>query len=275
MAAHDDPADGWQLGDTGPEAYERYLVPGMFAPWAETLLERCHTDDGSRVLDVACGTGIVARRAAPRVGAAGRVVGVDLNEAMLAVARTSSADSGQSIDWQQADATDLPFPEESFDVACCQQALQFVADPAAALREMHRVLVPDGSLAVSVWRPLDCHSTYAVMADALDRHVGATAGATMRSPFPDWDRSTLRTLVGDAGFRDVELSIEIGSMRYPSVEEFLRREAASSPLADRVREVESAVRSSLLADLTDSLAGYTDDRGVVFPMEAVVAVGRR
>lgn len=90
-----------------------------------------------------------------------------------------------SIEWRQGDATDLPLSDESFDVVCCQQALQFFYDPGAAVRQMRRVLAPGGCMAVSVWRPLEYQPAYAVLADALDDHIGDEAGAMMRSPFPD------------------------------------------------------------------------------------------
>lgn len=275
MAAQDNQKDGWQLDNTGPEAYEQYLVPRMFAPRAETLLERGELQDGDRVLDVACGTGIVARRAAARVGESGSVLGVDLNGAMLDVARAASSEHQHLIEWRQGDATDLSFPDGSFDTVFCQQALQFIPEPEAALREMHRVLAPDGRLAINVWRPLEFNPTYEAMADALERHVGDEAATMMRSPFPEWETSRLRTLVDEAGFRDVILTIEIKSMRYPSIEEALRREAASSPLAEPLGALAPEVRIALLKDLNEALKRYTDDRGIVFPMEAYVAIARR
>lgn len=275
MAGNDDREDGWQLEDTGPEAYERYLVPGMFAPWADVLLARGELAEGDRVLDVACGTGIVARRAAPRVGRAGSVVGVDLNAAMLDVARTASSGSEPAIEWRRGDATDLPFPDGSFDLAFCQQALQFIPEPVDALREMYRVLDTGGRMATNVWRPLPFNHTYEVLADALDRYVGEEAGTMMRSPFPDWEKDHLRAHVREAGFTDALLTIEVGSMRYPSIEALLRREAASSPLAGPLGDLDSDTRRALLSDLRDALEGRTDDRGVVFPMETYVVAARR
>lgn len=269
------PVDGWQLDHDSPEAYERYLVPRMFAPWAERLIERAELRAGDRLLDVACGTGIVARRAAATVGERGSVVGVDVNDAMLRVAKEQSAGLPDFVEWRQGDATDLPFPEGAFEVVCCQQALQFIPDRMTALSEMHRVLTTTGQLAVSVWRPIAHNPAYVVMADALERHVGAEAADMMRSPFPEWGRTELRGQLEDAGFHDTDLTIDIGSMRYPSVEAFLRREAASSPLAEPLGALDRPVRRVLLADLQEGLEPYTDDHGVVFPMEALVAVARR
>lgn len=265
---------GWQLEQNASEAYEQYLVPPMFAPWADRLLETIGIHEGDTVLDVACGTGIVARRAARRVGNDGAVVGLDINEGMLAVAEGVAADLQPPIEWRQGDATNLPFSAECFDVVCCQQALQFFDDPIAVLAEIHRTLASGGHAALSVWRPLEYHPGYVVLAEALEHHIGDEAGTMMRSPFPAWDESDLRELVQEAGFDDASVTIEIGDVRYPSVAEFVRREAASSPLADPIKAVDHAVRADLVREVADRLDDYTDDDGIVSPMETYVITAR-
>lgn len=275
MTRRGDGSTGWQLEQSGPDAYEAYLVPPMFAPWAERLLDRVDLAPADRVLDVACGTGIVARRAAARLGEAGTVVGVDVNEGMLHVAREASQESGYDIEWRRADAETLPADDGAFDVVCCQQALQFFADPVAVIRECRRVLAPDGRLAVSVWRPLEYNPGYVVLAEALGRHVGEDAAAMMRSPFSTWGTTDVHDLAEDAGFDAGTVTIEVGSMRYPSIEEFLRREAASSPLSEPLGELDPAVRAEIVRDVDDALAGYVDDEGVVFPMETYVLLASR
>lgn len=268
MAKRERETAGWQLEQSAPEAYERYLVPAMFAPWAERLIDEVDLESDDRVLDVGCGTGIVARRVADRVGGAGTVVGLDINEKMLEVAETTAAESRLEVEWRHGDATDLPFSDGTFDVVLCQQALQFVTEPPTAFQEMHRVLSPGGRIAVSVWRPLEYNPGYVKLAKALERHVGDDAEAMMRSPFPEWNGDDLGTLARDAGFDKWSLTIEIGSMRYPSVEEFVRREAASSPLSEPLGNVESEVRETLVEEVRSALEDYTDDEGVVFPMES-------
>jgi ubiquinone/menaquinone biosynthesis C-methylase UbiE len=230
---------------------------------------------GERVLDVACGTGSVARRAAARVGAAGEVVGLDVNEGMLAVARRAGDGVRPAIEWRPGDAAELPFADGSFDVVVCQQALQFFPDPPRALREMRRVLAPGGRAAVSVLRAIRHSPAYAPMADALARHVGAEPGAMMRSIFPAWDLDHVRGLAREAGFADVRVRIEVGSIRYPSPEEFLRQEAACSPLAGALRAMPEEVRDALVRDLEGALDAHRDDDGIVSPMETWVVVARR
>ena len=135
------------------EIYQREMVPASFARWAPDLVDLGAVGPGQRVLDVACGTGVVTRLAAERVGSSGRAVGLDVNADMLAAARAASP--GSRIEWHEGSALALPFPDASFDVLFCQQGLQFFPDRAAGLREMRRVLVPGGRLALSCWRSVD------------------------------------------------------------------------------------------------------------------------
>ena len=134
------PAPQWQFVGSVPENYERYLVPTIFGPWALDLIEVAGAQPGERVLDIACGTGIVARIAAGRVGSDGTVVGLDVSAPMLDAARALAAGEGLSIEWREGSAMKLPLPDTAFDLVLCQQGLQFFPDRAAALREMHRVL---------------------------------------------------------------------------------------------------------------------------------------
>jgi SAM-dependent methyltransferase len=164
----------WQVAGSAPEVYERELVPAVFGEWAPIVVELAHPRPGERVVDVACGTGIVARIAAARVGPTGVVVGVDLNLGMLSVARSvmlTDSRSAAPIQWQEASADKLPFPGESFDIVYCQLGLQFFADRPAALREMRRVLGPEGRLALMVWRGIHESPGFAVLAASLEEHV--------------------------------------------------------------------------------------------------------
>lgn len=261
---------GWQLDQSAPEAYEQYLIPAIFESWTERLLDRANIQEGDHVLDVACGTGIVARQSAPRVGESGLVIGLDINEGMLAMAEQTVAKVHLDIEWRLGDATELPFSDEEFDVVCCQQALQFFDDPIAALEEMRRVLSPGGRAALSVWRPVEQQPGYGILAEALERYVGDDAGTMMRSPFPEWDVDHLHSISEAAGCIDESVTIEIGSMRYPSTREFVRREAASSPLADQIATIDADTRNELLQDVSRGIGIYKDDQGIITPMESYI-----
>ncbi len=269
MEGHD---DGWQLAGSGADAYECYLVPLFMTRWADQLVALAAPAAGDRVLDACCGTGIVARTVSPRVGARGRVTGLDLNEDMLRVARATGSGVSPAIDWRQGNVAELPFADAAFDVVFCQQAMQFLADPAASLRELRRVLGPKGRLGLSVCRPIEFSPGYAAMANSFQRHVGAEAAAMVRSIFVPWSGPELRALVSGAGFQDVRIRIEVWGVRYPSVEEFVRQEAASSPLAGPIAALRAEARSALVRDLAGALEAHLDDDGVSFPIETFVVL---
>jgi ubiquinone/menaquinone biosynthesis C-methylase UbiE len=266
---------GWQLQEDSASAYERYLVPLIFDAGARDLLDRLQVRPGQRVLDLACGTGIVARHAARRVGSDGEVTGVDVNPGMLAVAREAAAREGATVRFEHASADDLPLPDASVDVACCQQGLQFLADRSAALAELHRVLAPGGRLGLSLCRSLEHQPGYVPLVEALRRHVGEPAAQGMASPFAFGDRDRIRALVDETGFRDVEIHIDVTALRLASPEAFLRGEAASSPLGEVISALDGDVFEALLADLAEGLAPHTDDRGIAFPFEALVLTATR
>jgi SAM-dependent methyltransferase len=267
-------AHGWQLETDSAEAYERYLVPALMAQGAERLVELTAPRPGERVLDVGCGTGAVARRVAGALGARGRVVGVDVNEGMLRVAKAVTP-AEAAVEWKAASATSLPFPDASFDVVLSQQMLQFVPEPAMAVREMHRVLAPGGRLAISVCRPLERAPGYVPLVVGLRKYVGPEAEAMMRSPFPPWSVERLRELVSTGGFAGAAIRIEVMTVRYPSAAEFLRREAACSPLAGLVGALGAEARAALVQELERALEPCTDDEGVVLSLEVYVARARR
>jgi SAM-dependent methyltransferase len=269
--------EGFQLSGAGPEAYERFLVPAFFAQCAERLLDLAAAAPGERVLDVACGTGVVARGAAARVGPDGAVTGTDLNQEMVsfAEATASTSDLPAPIRWYVADAAELPVPDESFDLACCQQGLQFFDDQPAVVRELHRVLVPGGRVALAVWRPLEQHPVFDSLVDALGRHAGVEAAAMMRGPFSGPGRDALRQLLVDGEFGDVHLTTVVLTVRFASVAAFLEEEEVSTPLAGPVGALAADRRADLDAALEYALAGHVDDQGLVFPMSTWVATARR
>jgi ubiquinone/menaquinone biosynthesis C-methylase UbiE len=139
------------LAGNAPQLYERYTVPNLARPQTELMFAHVALQAGDRVLDAACGTGIVTRVAVQRWGNLGHIVGVDLNPGMLNVARANTPATSIPLAWLQGDVCALPFAHGSFDVVLCNQGLQYAQDTLAALREIHRVLMPEGRLAFTVW----------------------------------------------------------------------------------------------------------------------------
>jgi ubiquinone/menaquinone biosynthesis C-methylase UbiE len=211
----------WQVAGNAAETYEKDLVPAIFAPWAPLVVDLAHPQEGDPVLDVACGTGIVARTLASCVGPSGAVAGVDLNPGMLKVARRVSSHSAAQIEWHEASADKLPFSDALFNVVCCQLGLQFFPDRATALREMRRVQVPGGRLAVMVWREIHESPGFAVLAEALERHIGRAAAAIMRAPFGLSDSEELTALVRAGGFHDIIIQQRVGTVRFASAEKLV------------------------------------------------------
>lgn len=268
-------SEGWQLEEASAAAYERYLGPPFLVPWATDLVDAVDLKTGERVLDVACGTGIVARQAAGRVAPEGEVTGVDVNPAMLSVAREVASHIAPPIRWEQAGADRLPFPDASFDAVLCQQGLQFFPDRSAALSEMLRVIKPAGRLGLNTCRFLEHQPGYAALVEAVTRHIGVQAGEIVRSPYTLGDMEEVRALVRKAGFEGLHGRIAVWSARFASAEDLLRAETASSPLGDVVRQLDRDVLDALVTDLTAALLPHSDDDGVVFPFETIVVTATR
>ncbi len=261
----------WQLTGTAAELYERYLVPTITGVWAADLVRRAALQPRERVLDVACGTGIVARLAAEQVGDQGAVVGLDLNTAMLEVARALPAPPGAIITWTEASVLAMPFPDATFDEVLCQLGLQFFPDRPQALREMRRVLVPSGRVLLSVFGPIAHNPAPQALADALDRHLGPHASAIKRAEHDLDDPAELDELVSSAGFAEVSIETTTQQIRFPSPREYVRIQFAATPLATLIQEMPShqqaALAEAVIADVRGALRTYIGDDGLVFPQE--------
>ena len=264
----------YSLTGSVAEMYEQNMVPAIFARFAKGLLEFAQLHVGEHVLDVACGTGIVARLAWPQVAPSGRVVGLDVNAAMLDVARRAAEEAGMSIEWQEGDAASMPLADGAFDAVLCQLGLQYFSERHAALMEMRRLLRASGRLVLSVLRPVEYNPSHAVFADALERHVSAAAAATRRAPFTLSDRDEIRALVAGAAFHDVVVQLDVRVVRFPSAEAMVRIMMAGTPLATAMAEADPAVLQTVIAEVTTGLSAYEDDRGLALPMQAWVVTAK-
>jgi len=267
------------LRPTGPaETYENYFVPAMFRPWANILLQHATLRPGERVLDVASGTGVVAREAAARVGDQGRVSAVDISPAMLDVARGLPVPTGAEIDWQTGEASALPFADASFDVALCQHGLQFFSDRLAAAREMRRVLVAGGRALAIVLRGLALHPVFEAVMSATARQLSVPLH-TVSIPFALHDPAELRRPFLDAGFADVEIREVSLPVRFPEPERFVPLAVTSSAAAvPAFAALEGPTRAALVAaiglDVEPVLRQYRSADFVHFPMFAQLAIAK-
>jgi ubiquinone/menaquinone biosynthesis C-methylase UbiE len=265
--------NAYTLSGSAAEMYEHNMVPAIFKPFADDLLEFADLTQGETVLDVACGTGIVSRLAWPKVAPKGRVVGLDVNPKMLEVARRAEHKES-AIEWTEGSATAIPLPDDSFDVVLCQHGLQYFPDRPSALREMHRMLGDRGRLILNVWRPVKYNPGHAIFADVLQQRVNDEAAATRRAPFKLSDRDELRELVINAGFRDVIVSLTARVARFPSAEAMVRIMIAGTPLGAAMNQQDASILQQVIDEVTAGLAEYNDDRGLAVPMQGWLVTAR-
>jgi ubiquinone/menaquinone biosynthesis C-methylase UbiE len=264
-----DMSETFQITLEQAKAYDEQFVPALFAQWAPRLLDIAQVSPGDRVLDVACGTGVLARAAAERVGDAGLVVGIDINPAMLEVARDVRPD----IEWRDGDAVELPVDDGSFDAVLCQSALFFFPDPAAAIREMSRVAKAGGAVAVQSYASIEAQPGYGAFVDAIVKHAGPEAKSPVTTYFAQGDPHELTAMFTAAGLNVTATSTPMGVARYPSVEAFVDVEVKGSPLVDQLTDEEV---ERILAECRDILHEHQSASGeLAVPIRAVFIAGRK
>ncbi|MFI7482293.1 methyltransferase domain-containing protein [Kocuria sp. M1R5S2] len=224
--------EDFRLSVDAAEVYEAKFVPAMFGRWAPHLVRAAGVRPGQSVLDVACGTGVVAREAARLLQGRGRVVGLDVNAGMLTVARRVAPE----LEWVEADAVALPFPDGSFDVVLCQAGLMFLPDPGRALREMARVAVAGGTVAVQVWDELREQTAWTPFYGVVERHAGPDAVDLIGSYWRLGDLVELNEGLAGAGLRTLDTLTRTDTADFPSVEEFVATEVGGTPLRSRLTD---------------------------------------
>jgi ubiquinone/menaquinone biosynthesis C-methylase UbiE len=247
------------------EVYDDFFVPALFQQWGKVVADAAGTGPGERVLDVACGTGVLACAAHERVGAGGAVVGLDPNEQMLAVARRKST----GVEWKSGRAESLPFPDASFDRVVSQFGFMFFEDRPAALREMMRVLRPGGRLALAVCDALDHSPGYAVLAELLHRLFGHQVADAFRAPFALGDSEQLLSLCAAAGIHDAKVARSDGTVRFKSIESLVSTERACVWTLGGL--LDDGQFDRLLKESNESLLPFTAPDGTVaFVMPALI-----
>lgn len=259
------------FGASAPQNYERFFVPVIGGPLAAVLLAAADLSAGERVLDAGCGTGVVARLAAEKVGN-GSVAGLDINPGMLAVAR-SAAPAAAAIEWHEASAESMPFPPAAFDVVLSQLSLQFMQDRPAAVGEMHRVLDDGGRLALSVAGPTA--PLFAALASAVGRHIAPRAEGFVQQVFSLHEVKDIERLLDDAGFRAVHVAAHEETLSLPAPRDFLWQYAYSTPLASALAEAGDDALSALEDEVTAAWSEFEHGAGMRYDQRIVTATARK
>jgi ubiquinone/menaquinone biosynthesis C-methylase UbiE len=258
----------FQISAEQAEVYETKFVPAIFAQWAPLLLDATGVKAGQTVMDVACGTGILARTAADRVGVAGKVVGLDLSEGMLTVARRVRPD----LEWRQGDAATVPFPDDTFDAVLCQSSMMFFPDATGALREMARVCKPAGNVGVQVYSSLQAQPAYGPWINMVAQHADPDAVDLLSTYWVHGDLDVLRRRFEAAGLDVTAINTITGTARFGSIEEMVRTEVESTPLVDRISD---EVYRRILQESSRVLGEFETDSGAEVPIEGCLVIGRK
>ena len=257
----------FQLSVEAAEVYEARFVPAIFAEWAPHLVEAAGVVGGQAVLDVACGTGVVARTATDLMAGRGRVVGLDVNEGMLAVARRLRPD----IEWHQGDAAALPFEPGSFDVVLCQAALMFFPDRAGALGEMARVATDGGTVAVQVWDRLEAQAGFGAMYEAFTAQLGPAAAELESSYWVLGDLDLVGSLFEAARLRVTGTRTRVGTARFGSAAAAVATEIDATPLA---QDIGPDAYRRVLEAATEAIRPFLVDGGrVELPIQGHLVTG--
>lgn len=260
-----------QFTGSAAENYERYFVPAIGRPVSGDLLRAADLQPGERVVDVACGTGLVSRLAATAVGPQGSVTGVDVSPDMIAVAQQTTVDDGAPIEWQVADAQDLPLADESYDVVLCQMGLMFMEDKALALAEMKRVLRDDGRLILNL--PGRIQPPFEIMEQAIVRHIDPDLGGFVRVVFSMHDRPTIAALLGSAGFEEVSVVEATTQLRLPAPAEFLWQYINLTPMAPFVQRASEAARGALEQEVVGKWEPYVEGGATIVEQPMLIVGG--
>lgn len=250
---------------TFAERYQSVLVPVIFEPWARDLIARAPPSEGDHILDLACGTGVVTRQILGSGVKAAQISAVDHSADMLEVARAQAVGGAADVEWLQADAARLPFKNDSFDLAFCQQALQFFPDRPAALRELHRVMRPGGRVVFCVQQGLEVNPMLAAQAAALEAHVGPEAGAAVRAICGLPEGRDLTRLFEEAGFRDVQTSPVVLTLHHPDARAFAAGAMGGMHTGDKLSGLGAAHIENAIAAFLEGLGDCLEGTAMTFP----------
>ncbi|MBT8071899.1 MAG: methyltransferase domain-containing protein [Gammaproteobacteria bacterium] len=243
-----------EITDSFVEMHEQYLVPAIYAQWAYRVAELAEIDSGNRILDVACGTGPLARAAKLETGLTGHVTGLDSSEKMLEVARQHS----KIIDWQLGDAIAMPFDKNQFDRVLCQFALMFIENRVRAIKEMLRVCRPNGLIVIAIWSRLDSGGAYARLFQLVQKHAGAIAAKNLAAPWSLGKSGAMDVLLLSAGVNEYECHERMGQASYPTKKAFID---SHLQLAGALDSMDEECYRNILSDADSELRPFLSPGG--------------
>jgi SAM-dependent methyltransferase len=255
---------------TAAENYERHFVPKIARPVSVALLEAATLQPGERVLDVACGTGLIARLAAQSVGSSGTVTGLDLSPDMIKVAR---AVSPSNIRWHVGDATSLPFPDDSYDTVLCQMGLMFMHDRHTAVAEMRRVTAAGGRVAVNT--PGVIQPLFALMEQALVDHISADLGGFVQAVFSMHNPEDVASLLRGAGLVDVAAAASTATLNLGAPAEFLWQYINLTPMSPFVAQAPATAQEAMERHVVKAWQPFVHNDMLSINLPMVVASGRK
>lgn len=258
---------------TGAENYQRYFVPAIATPVSVDLMRAADLRAGERVLDVACGTGLIARLASEQVGPTGSVTAVDIAPDMIEVAKSVPTPAASRIDWHVSDAASLPLPDDSYHAVLCQMGLMFMEDRPAALAEMKRVLTPGGRLVVNT--PGSIQRVFELMEQAIVEHISPDLGGFVRAVFSMHDPETVADLLREAGLVDVTSRVSPAALQLPAPVEFLWQYINLTPIGPFVAQAPQAAQSAMERQVVEAWQPYVVDGGVLVDQPMVLVTGRK
>ncbi|MCP4286406.1 MAG: class I SAM-dependent methyltransferase [Gammaproteobacteria bacterium] len=253
----------FQLTGNAASIFEKQKVPGIFSPLAQATLDVVSLDSDDCILDVACGTGIVARRAREWVGPGSRIVGVDINDGMINVARNLTDVHSRSCEWHVADVADLPFEDGAFSIAFCQQGIQFFQDHKTALMEIKRVLLPGGRIAITVWSKINPFTR--VLADSISRLVNRDVAKRTLAPYKCKNRDTLDLLLSELGFADVSVQELKIDRVINATAASIRNEIMGLPIGPAVLENGEDVLHQIVEEVIEASSALRHESDFVIP----------
>jgi ubiquinone/menaquinone biosynthesis C-methylase UbiE len=257
-----------------PENYDRYLGPALFEPYAAEMVERLNVSEGASVLELACGTGILTRRLRDRLPHGARLVATDLNEAMMTYAARKFRPE-EAVEWKQADAMNLPFPDESFDALVCQFGLMFVPDKERAIREAHRVLKPGGAFLFSVWDAIEQNDLAHIAHTTISTFFEHDPPDFYEVPFCFHDPEAIKSLVTSAGFGEIDLTLLPLPSISPSAIEAAKGLVEGNPVIVALQERRPSEVPKIVAAVVEAIAARCGDRPVRGRMQAFVCAATR